>query len=87
MTGNLLVQYEEATKSLSTDQKYLFEICHAVASGVCSEELANRQPGNMSHSCWLTTVNRILRLYVGTNKPSQKLRVLVDYIMKVNTHI
>lgn len=83
VTGNLIVQDEEATKSLSTDQKYLFEICHAVASGVCSEELANRQPGNMSHSRWLTTANRILRLYIGTSEPTQQLRVLVYYIMKV----
>lgn len=68
---------------MSTDQKYLFEMCHAVASGVCGEDIANRQPGNMVHSRWLTTANRILRLYVGTNEPSYQLQVLVDYDMKV----
>ncbi|XP_055922808.1 uncharacterized protein LOC129953593 [Eupeodes corollae] len=68
---------------LSTDQKYLYEMCEAVSNGNVDLELANRQPGRMSHSRWLTTANRILRLYVGTEKPSKELLVLATYIIKV----
>ncbi|CAG9789165.1 unnamed protein product [Diatraea saccharalis] len=52
-------------KELSTDQKYLYEKCHAVMTGSCSPKLANRQPGKKAHSRWLTTANRILRFYNG----------------------
>ena len=37
----------------------------------------------MAHSRWLTTANRILRLYVSTDKPSQALKIIIEYIMKV----
>lgn len=37
----------------------------------------------MSHSRWLTTANRILRLYVATVEPSQNLRTLATFIMNV----
>ncbi|KAJ2945333.1 hypothetical protein O0L34_g9424 [Tuta absoluta] len=65
VAGNKTDLQHDVVKTLSTDQKYLYDICEAVSSGVCSVELANRQPGKMAHSRWLTTANRILRLYVG----------------------
>lgn len=37
----------------------------------------------MSHARWLTRANRILRLYVSTKAPSQKLKILATYIVKV----
>ena len=37
----------------------------------------------MAHSQWLTTANRILRLYVSTIEPSQTLKIIVEYITKV----
>lgn len=40
-------------------------------------------PGTIHHARWLTTANRILRLYVSTSNPSNSLSILVDYIMKV----
>lgn len=67
---------------LSTDQKYLLEICQAVASGHCSTSLSRKNPGKMSHARWLTKANRILRLYISTAKPSLNLKLIVDYIMK-----
>lgn len=70
-------------KDLSTDQQYLFDVCQAVASGQCSNTLSKREPGTLSHSRWLTTANRILRLYMATNSPSQNLCTLAEYIMKV----
>ena len=70
-------------ESLSTDQRYLYEMCLAVKSGFISESLSKREPGKMAHSRWLTTANRLLRLYVATPQPSQSLVTLAEYIIKV----
>ena len=70
-------------KDLSTDQKYLLEICQAISSGICSPDLAKRNPGKLCHSRWLTTANRILRLYIGSENPSEELYILTEYVMKV----
>lgn len=70
-------------KDLSTDQKYLLDISKAIQEGQCSIELARRYPGTIAHSRWLTTANRVLRLYVGTEEPSTALKTLVEYILKV----
>ena len=69
--------------SLSTDQAYLFDICKLVSTGLCDQGLIKRQPGKLVHSRWLTTANRILRLYVSTENPSSSLEGLVKFIMKV----
>lgn len=68
---------------LSSDQRYLLEICQAVNSGICSESFGFRDPGKLAHSRWLTTANRILRLYVATELPSEELKTLAIFIMKV----
>lgn len=68
---------------LSWEQKYLYEMCHAISSGVCSAGLAKRNPGKVVHSRWITTANRILRLYISTNTPSENLKVLATFIMRV----
>ena len=47
-------------KGLSTDQKYLFDICNGISRGNISISLSLRDPGKISHSRWLTTANRIL---------------------------
>jgi hypothetical protein len=68
---------------LSTDQRYLLDMLNAVSSGKCNQDLAAIQPGPVVHSRWLTTANRILRLYVATENPSENFLHLVTYIMKV----
>ena len=68
---------------LSTDQFYLFKICQAVESGEYSANLKNCSPGKMGHARWLTTANRILRLYVGSPQPSENLIAMVTIIMRV----
>lgn len=73
----------ESTKDLSKDQKYLLEISRAVVTGECSEDLALKNPGPMSHARWLTTANRLLRLYVATARPDKKLKSLAALIVKV----
>lgn len=70
-------------KELSTDQKYLHDMCQAIKIGECSFDLSQRDPGKMAHSRWLTTANRILRLYVGTENPSPNLKTLTEFILKV----
>lgn len=67
----------------STDQIYLYEICSAIARGDVPLNLLNREPGKMGHARWLTTANRVLRLYVGTEQPSNELKTLAEFIVKV----
>lgn len=74
---------EDQEKQLSTDAKYLYKIANAVSNGYCPPEIANNEPGPITHARWLTKVCRILRVYVATNNPSENLQILVKYIMKV----
>ncbi len=53
-------------RDLSKDQMYL----QAVRLGICSDELAIRSPGPLSHSLFLTTANIVLILYVSSPDPS-----------------
>ena len=46
------------------------------------ESLSVCDPGNISHSHWLTTANRFLRLYISTDDPSYELVTIVEYIIK-----
>lgn len=72
-------------RDLSQDQKYLLEISEAVRLGKCSDELARRNPGTLSHSRWLTTANRVLRLYISSPVPSLRLKQIAEFVMKVYT--
>nr|CAI5849554.1 unnamed protein product [Callosobruchus analis] len=63
-------------KDLSTEQKYLLEICHAVVKS--PPELLSRSPGKLHHARWLSLVNRILRLYVGTENPSHTRKLATE---------
>jgi len=78
---------ELTCSDLSTDQRYLYEICESVIHGICSEELGRRNPGKMAHSRWLTTANRILRLYVATVDPSPELKLLTTFVVKVYVQV
>lgn len=70
-------------KMLSTDQRYLLEMCNSISKGECSIDLAMRNPGCVNHSRWLTTANRILRLYVSEKEPTENLKTLVTFIIRV----
>ncbi len=67
---------------LSKDQKYFLDICLAIKIGNSPNDLSHSNPGPISHSRWLTTASRVLRLYVSTESPSDELKVLVNFIMK-----
>ncbi|KAL4132835.1 hypothetical protein QTP88_009924 [Uroleucon formosanum] len=81
--GNM--PFLETAIDLSTDQKYLFNICVSIINGECSIDLARTNPGKQAHSRWLTTANRILRLYISTEKPEENLITLTKFILKVYT--
>lgn len=67
---------------LSKDQQYLLDISMAIKSGNCKEDLAVRDPGPLSHSRWLTTANRTLRLYLSEESPTPELQEIVVFILK-----
>ncbi|GBM24542.1 hypothetical protein AVEN_217122-1 [Araneus ventricosus] len=52
----------------------------AISSGVGSSDLAKGQPGTLNLARWLTTANRILRLYIST---SNQLIILVVFTLRV----
>ncbi|KAF0705713.1 Uncharacterized protein FWK35_00035610 [Aphis craccivora] len=68
---------------LSTDQKYLYEMCLSISNGNCSIDLSRRNPGKQAHSRWLTTANRILRLYISMQSPTENIKILAEFILKV----
>lgn len=68
---------------LSTDQQYLYRMCLGISSGNIPSELSNMQPGKLCHARWLTTANSVLRIYVGSDNPTESLILLVRYILQV----
>ncbi|GBM35605.1 hypothetical protein AVEN_121049-1 [Araneus ventricosus] len=72
-------------RDLSKDQMYLLEISQALRLGNCSDELARRNPGTLSHSRWLTTANGVLRLYLSSPASCLKLKQIAEFVMKVYT--
>ncbi|EDV19921.1 uncharacterized protein TRIADDRAFT_61538 [Trichoplax adhaerens] len=75
----------KSIEELSCDQKYLYQICTAISKGYCEIDLSRRYPGNISNARWLTTANRILRVYIATSTPSKSLQIITNYIIKVYT--
>lgn len=71
-------------EDLSTDQSYLRDICKLISGDESYGAVMDRSPGKICNSRWLTTANRILRLYIGTKKPTKNLRTLVEFIAKVS---
>lgn len=67
---------------LSKDQQYLLDISSAIKSGNCPVDLCVREPGPLSHSRWLTTANRVLRLFLSVDTPSDEHKMLVAFILK-----
>ncbi|GBM35679.1 hypothetical protein AVEN_97879-1 [Araneus ventricosus] len=69
-------------KILSKDQQYLLDINYAIRSGGSPEDLFVHEPGSLSHSRWLTTANRVLRLYLNIENPTVEHKILVSFILK-----
>lgn len=71
------------SEDLSSEQKYFLDICRVVSQGNCPPEFLNRTPGKNSHSGWLTTASKIIRLYITTEETSEELTVLATFIARM----
>ncbi|CAH1101610.1 unnamed protein product [Psylliodes chrysocephalus] len=58
-------------------------MCFAIAKSDVPPNFSKRDPGKMAHARWLTTTNRILRLYVASEQPSNELKTITEFILKV----
>ena len=70
-------------KDLSTDQLYLYDLCHGLISGNIDESLAARSIGEKILSSWLNTGSAIGRHYASEQKPSKHLIALVKMYAKM----
>ncbi|GBM34037.1 hypothetical protein AVEN_162218-1 [Araneus ventricosus] len=59
-----------------------YNVSKAIKSGNCKEDFAVRDPGPLSHSRWLTTANRTLRLYLSEESSTPELQEIVVFILK-----
>ena len=64
---------------MSTDQNN----CKAVETEECIDDLAVQEPAPAVHSRWLTTANRLLRLYVANANHSDNVVEVFTYVMTV----
>lgn len=69
--------------NLTNDQKYLLDLARAVDAGHLNDTLANQKPGVMNKARWITTMSRILRLYMTIKNPSKIIQILALYIIKI----
>lgn len=74
---------EEVHKDLSTDQLYLYDICHGLISGKIDESLASRSSGTIIQSRWVTTGSSLARHYASEEKPSRHLTALINIVVKL----
>lgn len=69
--------------TFSTDAKNLLQLANAISNGTVPIDVANIKLGPVHHARWLTKAARILRAYVAKDNPSNNLRTLAIYVMKV----
>ena len=58
-------------------------MCQIINDGTCPDAMTNAEPGHLSHARWLTTANRILRVYISSDQPSNELDILVRFVVIV----
>ncbi|KAI4796469.1 hypothetical protein KUCAC02_026971 [Chaenocephalus aceratus] len=78
---------DKVIQDLSTDQHYGYKMVCAVRDGVFPARLALLEIGPVNHSRWLTTANRLLRLWVSKHrlkgKKLKNLQLIVEFIIGV----
>ena len=74
---------EEVQKEQSTDQLYLYDICHGLISGEIDESLAARSIGKQIQSRWNNSGSAIGRHYASEEEPSQRLIALTNIMVKL----
>ena len=84
---DLIYLTNEVLEDLSTDQAYGYKITEAIRSGQIQKDLALLEIGPVNHSRWLTTANRLCRLWVSKHglkgENLVNLRQIVEYIIGV----
>ena len=74
-------------RTLSTDQSYGYRIVSAIRTGVLPSNLAMLEIGPVSHSRWLTTALRFMRIWVSKHnlvgKDFDNLKNIVEYCVGV----
>lgn len=70
-------------QDLSADQKYLYNIVNAVQKGVCSDRLESSRPGPLNHGRFLTLACRVVRDYMTYSNPSDDIKILAEFVVKV----
>ena len=83
----LLHLTDEVVSDLSTDQHYGYMMVTAICNGDVPQRLAMLEVGPVNHSRWLTTANRLLRLYVSDHQldenDEEKLRKICAFVIGV----
>ena len=78
---------QEVIDDLSTDQQYGYRMILAIGTGSVPKDLFLLAIGNVSHSRWLTTANRFLKMWVSLHtfkgKNLKNLESIVEFIIKV----
>ena len=76
---------EKVINELSTDQKHAYQLYLAVTSGNISKKLAETRCGPLNHARWLTTANRIMKLWMSchnlTTQEKSNLKSVVQWIV------
>lgn len=72
---------------LSKDQSYLFDIVNAVKTGYVSSSVATRKLGRVHNARFLNLASILLRLYISTKRPSEALKSLASFIVKVRYNL
>ena len=85
--GKVVEVSSSIKRDLSTDQKYLYEMCLGVQSGVnffqgCQVHI--RQQGRLHNARWFTLANRIMRFYISQVEPTSELIRIVSFIINSN---
>lgn len=65
------------------DLMILYDLVRGIESGHIDPEYLFKEMPNISNARWRTTFIRILRLYVQTEDPTNELKILVNFILKV----
>ena len=78
---------ESVVNDLSKDQKYTYDVRHAIIQGYFPPDLANREPGPLGGTRWGTLANRLMRKYVSTKNPSRKFQDIIRSIILYWAHL
>ena len=70
----LITLIDDIVKDLSTDQAYGYRITQAIRAGELPKDLALLEIGPVSHSRWLTTANRLCRMWVSKHAWLQRTK-------------